>query len=449
MSSFLQRFTASLVAVGLFALPVGIFAGASWALALVAVVLGAMLVHHARTLERFERWLRAPDPATMPHASGPWEEILTRLARLLRRQRQSEQRLADALERFQRATAAMPDGIVILDDLDHVEWCNPMAERHLGLDRGRDTGHQITNIVRNPSFVDYLAAETFAEPLQLRQAHGQEFALSIQLVPYGDRQKLLISRDVTRFERLETMRRDFVANVSHELRTPLTVVGGFLETLADADEPDPAMLRRALDLMHGQTRRMQRLVEDLLTLSRLESAGSQLREEDVDVSLLVRGVHHDAQSLSGGRHRITVAIEGGAWLRGNAEELRSAFGNLGSNAVRYTPENGAIAIAWAVRDGEPVFSVTDTGIGVAPEHVPRLTERFYRVDRGRSRESGGTGLGLAIVKHVLSRHQARLEIRSEPGKGSCFSIVLPAARLLPASRDDARSEAGEVFPTPA
>jgi two-component system phosphate regulon sensor histidine kinase PhoR len=249
-------------------------------------------------------------------------------------------------------------------------------------------------------------------------------------VPYGDRDKLLLSRDITRWERMETTRRDFVANVSHELRTPLTVLGGFLETLSDMREPDPDMLRRSLQLMSEQSTRMQRLVEDLLTLSKLEGAQNPLRDEFADLPEIVRSLFREAQALSGGRHRFSLRIEHHDGLKGSAEELRSALSNLISNAVRYTPEGGEIEVSWCKRDAEPVFAVRDTGIGIEPHHVPRLTERFYRVDRSRSRATGGTGLGLAIVKHVLSRHQARLEVESEPGKGSTFSVVFPSARSV-------------------
>ena len=284
--------------------------------------------------------------------------------------------------------------------------------------------------MRQTQFTKYLAAQNYAEPLIIKQSRHQGLTLSLQLVPYGDKQKLLLSRDVTRFERIQTMRRDFVANVSHELRTPLTVVGGFLETLSEEGHSDPETRKWALALMTDQTRRMQSLVEDLLTLSRLEDTENMAREGNVDVSEMLRKLYDEAQSLSAGRHRISLNLDTGTKLLGNTDELRSAFGNLISNAVRYTPAGGDISLNWAIRDGQGVFSVQDSGMGIEPQHIPRLTERFYRVDHGRSRETGGTGLGLAIVKHVLTCHQARLEIASEPGKGSLFSAWFPSARLI-------------------
>jgi two-component system phosphate regulon sensor histidine kinase PhoR len=401
--------------------------------ALIAYAIGLLLLvlHHISNLSRLYRWLKDPRAETLPEGGAEWEEVYASLARLLRRQTHVESRLSAALDRFQQAGAALPEGVIILDDADRIEWCNPKAEAYFGLSSQRDRGQQLTYLVRTPQFAEYLETRNFREPLVLRLSRNdQELVLSVQLVPYGDSQKLLLSRDITHWERMETTRRDFVANVSHELRTPLTVLGGFLETLSDMPKADPEMLSRSLQLMGEQASRMQRLVEDLLTLSRLESAHNPLREEFVDVAELVRLLFRDAQALSSGRHHFTLRADNDDGVRGNSEELRSALSNLISNAVRYTPENGAIEVSWSKRDGEPAFSVHDTGIGIEPQHIPRLTERFYRVDRSRSRSTGGTGLGLAIVKHVLSRHQARLEIESEPGKGSTFTAVFPAARAL-------------------
>lgn len=405
-------------------------AGAPVALGLFAVVLLGLLFVHVRYLGRLLAWLRDPSPETVPQGGGPWDDAYAALYRLLRRQRQSESKLTATLMDFQRAGAAMPDGLVILDQSDRIEWCNPRAERHFGIDLSRDAGQTITYLVRHPQFAANLQEQNYSEPLTLRQWRGNDITLSVQLVPYGNRQKLVISRDITELDRVEAVRRDFIANVSHELRTPLTVLVGFLETLTDAGRLDEGLLRKSLPLMSDQARRMQRLIEDLLTLSRLESAGNQLREEPVNVPELARALYRDAQALSGGRHRIALEIACEDWLTGSEEELRSAFGNLASNAVRYTPEGGEVTISWRRSGGGAAFAVRDTGIGIEPAHVPRITERFYRVDRSRSRETGGTGLGLAIVKHVVSRHQATLDIRSEPGRGSVFSMTFPHGRLL-------------------
>jgi two-component system phosphate regulon sensor histidine kinase PhoR len=418
---------------------IGIVAFLSWpvlgstgALLLLSLMLLALLLHHLRNLSMLYHWLQHPQLQTLPTGSGAWEYLSSHMLRLLKRQQRNEVRLTEALSRFQLAGEALPDAVVVLDDGGRIEWCNPKAEEYLGLDNERDRGQQVTYILRQPQFVEYLFSGYAGEPLVLRMpGAGGERVLALQQVPYGDSRKLILGRDITRWERLETMRRDFVSNVSHELRTPLTVVGGFLEMLDDTETPDPEMAKRSIKLMRQQTRRMTRLIEDLLTLSRLESTQNPLREEDVNVPEMLRALHQDAQALSAGRHRLRLELDSTGWLRGNTDELSSAFGNLIGNAVRYTAEGGEIELRWELRDGYLVFSVRDTGIGIEPQHIDRLTERFYRVDRSRSRETGGTGLGLAIVKHVLNRHQARLDIQSSPGNGSTFSVVFPDTRRLP------------------
>jgi two-component system phosphate regulon sensor histidine kinase PhoR len=399
------------------------------------------LLHHLRNLYQFRHWLRNPSFATIPQGSGMWETPFSALYRLMRRHLQSESQLSAALERFRQAGAAMPDGMVILDEQDRIEWCNPSAQAHFGIDLSRDAGQQLTYLVRHPQFLEYLDAASYIEPLILRLPLNIDITLAIQLVPYGDKQKLIFSRDITHFERIETVRRDFVANVSHELRTPLTVLCGFLETMIDTPQLDAEIRRRTLRLMQDQAQRMQHLVEDLLTLSRLETAQTPTYEEPVDVPAMVRALHQEAMALSGGRHHVQLQTESADWLNGSPQELRSAFGNLIGNAVRYTPEGGEIRLRWHRLDGQPAFTVEDSGIGIDAQHIPRLTERFYRVDRGRSRETGGTGLGLAITKHVLNRHQARLDIASEPGRGSRFSAVFPEQRLLPALQREAQLSA--------
>lgn len=430
MSDLWQRKLLYLGLLALVALVTGLSSDSGTGYATLAAGLLVFLLYQVWQLWKLERWLTHPRTRFIPDAGGVWGEVFARLYRLMKTQTQSEERLTTALDRLIQVTSAMPDGVVVLDEEDRIALCNRAAEEHLGIDPERDIGQQVTFLVRDPRFLAYLGAGSPGEPLLLRLPRNLERALSLQLVPYGESRRLLISRDVTRLERLETMRRDFIANVSHELRTPLTVVGGFLETLSGEERPDPAMTRRALELMSDQTRRMQRLVEDLLTLSRLENEQNVPREEDVDVPDLLRVLHQEAQSLSRGRHRILVRIESGLWVKGAPDELRSAFGNLVSNAIRYTPEGGQITLAWEEASGQALFSVSDTGIGIPAEHLPRLSERFYRVDRSRSRETGGTGLGLAIVKHVASRHQARLEITSQHGKGSRFSVRFPAGRTV-------------------
>ena len=390
-----------------------------------------LLLYHFYNLSRLYYWLRDPRAKTVPEASGSWESVFSYMKHLLKQQRASQSSLSKALDRFQKAGAAFPDAVVLLDDNDEVAWCNPQAEVYFGLRIKRDQGAQITYILRQPGFSAYLRSRNVSEPLTLRLLGTRgERVVQIQLVPYGNSQKLLLGRDITRLERLETTRRDFIANVSHELRTPLTVVHGFLETLQDASSPDKEFVARSVKLMSEQTVRMNRLVEDLLTLSRLENTNDTLVEEDVDVPGLIESLLQEAQALSGAHHNISAEVRTDAWLKGGADELRSAFGNLVSNAVRYTPERGAIDLIWENQNGKPAFRVRDTGIGIELLHLGRLTERFYRVDKSRSRETGGTGLGLAIVKHIANRHQARLEIDSRSGSGSTFSITFPATRIV-------------------
>lgn len=421
--------------------------GATAALGTFAAILFIMLLQHVSHLARLSQWLADPRPEALPDSSGPWENVFTAFYRLLRRQRRSESLLSATLHDFRQAGMAMPDGLVIVDGANRIEWCNPKAELHFGLDTQRDAGQLVTYLVRQPQFAETLEAGGYAEPLTLRVARGGDLILSVLIVPYEADRKLIISRDVTDRERVETMRRDFVANVSHELRTPLTVIGGFLETMADMETPDVELLRRSLPLMSEQARRMQSLVADLLVLSRLEASGNPVGEEPVNVPDIVRALHQDALALSADRHKLVLALDSAAWVSGVEDELRSAFGNLVSNAIRYTPPGGEVQLSWQdTGDGGAMFSVRDSGIGIAPQHVPRLTERFYRVDRGRSRETGGTGLGLAIVKHVVNRHAARLEVNSTPGLGSCFSVVFPVARiragqpLTVASRKESRDQ---------
>ena len=430
MISFWWRSIITLALLVIAPLGVWAMAGEVSALILMVVLLLIYLLHHLRNLHALDSWLRQPETGMVPHGSGLWEESFAVLYQLERQQSDSQHNLSNALERFTQAGEAMPDGVVMMNSAGQIEWCNPVAETHFGINLERDRGQWMNYLIRQAQFTDYLAAHNYREPLIFKSTRNRELVLSIQLIPFGDEQKLLISRDITQLERVETMRRDFVANVSHELSTPLTVVGGFLETMVDMPQLDEIQTRHYLDLMFDQTNRMQHLVKDLLMLSKLESNHTGHREEKINVPRLIKSLLSDAESLSVGRHRLQLKLLTDHWLLGNEDELRSAFGNLVSNAIRYTPDQGEIILQWEEWEGEGVFSVQDSGIGIEPQHIPRLTERFYRVDRSRSRETGGTGLGLAIAKHALTRHQARLEIESSPGKGSTFSACFPARRLI-------------------
>ncbi|MBP0126054.1 MAG: phosphate regulon sensor histidine kinase PhoR [Candidatus Nitrotoga sp.] len=386
---------------------------------------------HLRQLAALDYWLDDLNEHIAPDGAGLWGEIFARLNKMIRRHRKERAQRIAALQHMEQAISALPEGVTILDEAYRIEWCNLLAEQHFGLDCSRDIGQQITYLARQPELIQYIALREFAEPLILRGASQAGLILSIKLIVYGGNKLLLISRDVTQLERIEVMRRDFVANVSHELRTPLTVVGGFIETLGDMPNLENDMARKAIQLMGEQTQRMGRLVADLLTLSKLEDTLNALQEDVVDVPALLRMLCQEGESLSAKRHVLRLEMMSEHALLGSAEELRSAFSNLISNAICYTPQGGTIVVGWHEHGDQFVFSVQDSGIGIAPQHIPRLTERFYRVDHSRSRKTGGTGLGLAIVKHIAGRHHARLEIVSEEGAGSTFKMVFSADRRLP------------------
>jgi two-component system phosphate regulon sensor histidine kinase PhoR len=401
----------------------------AWLWAGVALVLGVLVVHHVRHLRRLQRWLDHPVPGEVPEGTGRWDEVLAALHRYERAASRREQELDEALTRLRRAAQAMPDGVVLLDAHAAIEWCNDNAAAMLSLDVRSDIGRPLANLVRDPGFVDALASPLGESGRTVRVPAGTSL-LSVRLIRYGEAQTLMLVRDVTQAERVETMRRDFVANVSHELRTPLTVLAGFLETVREL-KLDPQRTRDYLAMMSEQADRMRRIIDDLLSLSVLESAPPPAMER-VRVAPLLERLRADAIALSGGRHAIALEGTPSLDLLGAESELASAFGNLLSNAVRYTPAGGTVKIVW--RDGPhgASFTVEDSGPGIPAEHLPRLTERFYRVDRGRSRETGGTGLGLAIVKHALARHQAALEIESSVGTGSRFTARFPSQRTVAA-----------------
>jgi two-component system phosphate regulon sensor histidine kinase PhoR len=400
--------------------------------ALFGLGLFAILTWRTWRLSRVARW--AENPGASPPASvGAWDDVLAPLYRHLRAQSRALDDSRNALQSTLAAAQALPDGVVTLNEDFQIDWCNRMAMRHLGLRLPADRGSNLLNLVRAPEFVAYAHSKDWPEPILVRlSVNGQERVMMIQLTRYATNHRLLITRDVTQIEKLETTRRDFVANVSHELRTPLTVLSGFLETLREM--PDGALPadQRAqyIGLMHEQAQRMQAIVEDLLTLSTLESSrGSDPVVVDMD-ELLLRA-RQQAEALSGGRHAFAWHIDDGLNLLGSAGELASAVSNLLTNAVRYTPDGGSITVTWeADAEGAAHYRVQDTGIGIPARHIPRLTERFYRVDRGRSRAVGGTGLGLAITKHIAMRHDATLTIESEPGKGSTFSLHFPSERVV-------------------
>ena len=342
MPEFWPREMLKLLLFALLALIIWAAEGVVPALVFAALMLLIGNLYHLKNLSRLTRWLTRSDSTMVPDVTGSWEDLSAALYRMVKGTNKRREQLNQALDRFQQAAIAMPDGFVILDQRDNIEWCNPAAERHFGLSLDKDRGTDISYLVRQPAFTDYLGLQDSSEPLVLHTARSPQLAIAIQSVPYGDNQKLIISRDITQWEKAESARRDFVANVSHELRTPITVVSGFLETLADMEKIDPSMLRRSIELMRGESTRMHRLVEDLLTLSQLENGPPLVEDETIAMAALVNDLKREAEQLSNGKHQISASIDSAAGLRGSLHEIHSALGNLVTNAVRYTPAGGTV-----------------------------------------------------------------------------------------------------------
>jgi len=393
-----------------------------------ALALALHLGWHLANLFRLEWWLRHRSYADPPDVGGVFGEIIAQIVRLHRRKRFHKQRFVQLMRQLQRSTAALPNGVVILNAQREIVWFNRMAARLLDLRRTADLGLRIENLLRAPQFSQYLAIADFSNPVVIRTTAGDDCYLSLQVAPYGDGQQLLLVSDVSRQMRLEAMRKDFVANASHELRSPLTVISGYLETLSQ----DPALdrdLQGPVAEMRRQADRMTSIIRDLLALSRLEETDERLGGEPLDIPALLAMLRKDVIARPVHPQEIRIRIDSDALLLGDEPEIHSAFSNLVDNAAKYTPAEGSIEMRWWADEDGGHFSVADTGIGIPPEHIPRLTERFYRVDAGRSRSTGGSGLGLAIVKHVLQRHGATLEVDSTLGAGSRFICHFPLSRV--------------------
>lgn len=397
----------------------------------IAVALAAYLGWSTWQLLRLHKWLKnhQPDEAP-PDGYGLWGEVFDSIYHLQRRNQRARGRLQAVIDRMQESTAALRDGMILLDRDGNLEWWNQSAERLLGLKSPQDGGQPVTNLVRHPRFKEYFEAEDYREPLELTSPINDNLRLQFHITLYGAGEHLMLVRDVTRVHQLEQMRKDFIANVSHELRTPLTVIAGYLETLLDNVEDVNPRWTRALQQMQQQAGRMQNLLNDLLLLAKLEATDYPADNKPVAVDLLLLSIRNDAQALSGARnHRISLEADSKVKLKGSEAELRSAFSNLVFNAVKYTPDEGDIRIRWWADEQGAHLAVQDSGIGIDPKHLPRLTERFYRVDSSRNASTGGTGLGLAIVKHVLLRHRGTLDIGSVPGKGSSFTCHFPPLQV--------------------
>jgi two-component system, OmpR family, phosphate regulon sensor histidine kinase PhoR len=411
------------VAIGAFC---GWIFGSTWAG--VAIALAAHLGWQLVNLFRLDWWVRHRSFADPPEFGGIWGEVVTQVVRLHRRKRFHKQRFLKLVRQIQRSTAALPDGVVILNSQREISWFNRTAAKLLNLRGSGDHGVRIDNLLRQPQFARYIESGDYTNSIVLQPDIGHDNYLSMQLVPYGEGQHLLLVRDVSRQMRLENMRKDFVANASHELRSPLSVIAGYLETLGH----DPALhedLQAPVAEMRRQAGRMTSIITDLLALSKLEESDEAVAGDYIDVAALLAVLRKDVLARATRPRDVRVKIESHAMLRGDEPEIHSAFSNLVDNAAKYTPPDGSLEMRWWVDDEGGHFSVTDTGIGIPAEHIPRLTERFYRVDAGRARATGGSGLGLAIVKHVLQRHGATLDIVSTFGSGSTFTCHFPTQRV--------------------
>lgn len=415
-------------------LAVGLLVGPIWLWLLVAACF--YVAWQLANLYRLDRWLRLRSQIDPPNLGGIWGDVIGQVVRLHRRKQYHKQRLVELYRELRRSTAALPDGVIILSTQSEIVWFNRQAARLLGLKRPVDLGLRIDNLIRTPEFVKYLHGDDFATPLVIRPPAHADVYLALQLVPYGAGQSLLLVRDVTRQRRLEAMRKDFVANASHELRTPLTVISGYLDVLADDPSIDEMWSGPIRD-MRAQAQRMNTIIADLLVLSRLESTDGEAARDAVDVPSMLERLHRDALASADRPRHVVLELETTEGLFGAAHELESAFTNLLVNGMKYTQAEGTVRMRWWGDAEGAYFSVIDSGIGIPAEHIPRLTERFYRVDAGRSRGQGGSGLGLAIVKHALQRHGGWLDVQSSEGKGSTFTCHFPQPRIWQQTVDTA------------
>ncbi|KXW55602.1 phosphate regulon sensor histidine kinase PhoR [Ferrovum sp. PN-J185] len=409
---------------------VGISFDLTWGLLTFSGILLLFIFYDTWKLYLLNKWLKSyGNHVSFPFSGKAWDQVFSQLAVLEKNANTIQNNLKDALIRFQNAGKALPNGIIVLDNDDRIQWCNPSAEKHFNIHLIHDQNQSISYLIRHSAFLQWIKKRTPDEPILIRGIRGSEITLSIIIVPYSNNERLLVSHDVSQVEKDEKIRRDFVANVSHELRTPLTVAGGFIETLIDNPNLDKATVDHIYQTIFQQTTRMHHLVEELLSLSSLESQQFPAPKQPIPIQGLIDQIKQMAEHISDGKHTIETSVMTQCDILGSHNELISAFGNLVSNAVRYTPDQGKITISWNIIDNKGYFSVKDSGIGIEKEHISRLTERFYRVDKVRSRNTGGTGLGLAIVKQIALHHEAVLEIDSTLDIGSTFTLVFPQERI--------------------
>lgn len=389
------------------------------------------LVWHLHNQVRLSSWLWDEKRLTPPSGSGNWESLFNGLYRLQQRQRRKRKELTNLIRRFRNGAESLPDAVVVFRAEGNIVWCNRLAQHLLGFHWPEDSGQPISNLIRTPDFIKYLNKKDFSEPLEMRSPLNVERMLELRIVPYTEGEHLMVVRDVSQLKQLEGMRRNFFANVSHELRTPMAVLQGYLEMTEDPDMIVGPMWTKAHGVMTEQLNRMNSLVNQLLTLSKIEAAPMHELEDVVNVPAMLEVLEKEAISLSGDdQHKLTFDVDTSLRVLGDDDQLRSAISNLVYNAVKYTPPGANIHVRWYQTAQGACLEVEDSGDGIEPQHLHRLTERFYRVDKARSRDTGGSGLGLAIVKHALSHHDSHLEIQSEVGVGSKFSFVLPSRLVV-------------------
>ncbi len=388
----------------------------------------ALLAWQQFNLWRLDEWLRTGRIDAMPDGRGVWPQVFARIDFIQERSRRRRRRWRQLVRELRASAQAFPDGGVVLNARHEIVTYNAAARRLLGLKKRRDRGQRIENLIRHPNFVAYMEKGEYHQSVEIPAPAGGDQHISCLLIPYGPEQRLLLVRDITAAVRTERIRRDFVANASHELRTPLTVIAGYLDSLSE-DESAPAVWRQPVQEMRVQAERMRQLLDDLLELSRLEVAAPSSLDHAVDMAAVLEMARKEALAVPGHPERVEVRLESTARLLGEASEIQSVVSNLVSNAVRYTPREGSVVISWSTDEEGGHLAVADTGIGIAADEIPRITERFYRTDSGRARQKGGTGLGLAIVKHALRRHEAELEVASQIGAGSTFTCHFPRRRI--------------------
>jgi len=401
-----------------------------YGLILCLITLSCFLLLHIYWIYKLTKWLNNPSLSNLPHGTGVWQNIFTKHYQILKVNKKSKKGLISALDQFTKAAEALMDGVVALNENNEIIWSNRKSQIMLNLNPRKDTGQPINYIFRNTDLMKYLDHESFEESIKINLDSQTDKIIEIKIIPFGERQKVMIAKDISQSIKIESERKEFVSNVSHELKTPLTVISGFIETLENMFAPKDAEHKKILEIMSGQANRMSKLIDDLLILSNVESSLFQNRSEKIFIKTIMAKLKKNIFVLNIKNHKIKYRINDKLNIYGSKKELESAFLNLITNAIRYTGESGTISISWGLINGLPIFEVRDTGSGIKQKHINRITERFYRVDADRSRNSGGTGLGLSIVKNIINQHDGELKITSEIGKGSSFRLVFNKESII-------------------